>query len=185
MKKLMTLGLLASSCVFADGGSEMASLMQAPALVKAEPAKVEAAYGYVSLGLGPFPLPAPLLGFGGRYQNGHHGVDGSVQFFTMGSNFTIAKENIDYLHYFKPNLASQFYMGAGLGFTEVWTRHSNVQAFFSPQLILGQQYTNDSGDVRFFQAQIDPVFVHLNTITKKHRRVGTFPAVVLTYGICF
>lgn len=186
MKKLMTLGLLASSFVFADEGSEVVSIMKAPVVAdEVEAAPVKASFGYVSLGLGPFPLPLPLLGVGGRYQNGHHGFDGSIQFISFGSGFTLVKENFDYIHYFKPNLASQFYVGGGVAFTEVWCR-GHMQALLSPQVILGQQYTNKAGDVRYFQAQIDPVFLDLNYVYKKGRtRVGTFPVVVLSYGICF
>jgi hypothetical protein len=186
MKKIMILGFLASSFVFADEGIEVASLMQAPIVVKEEAEPVKASYGYVSLGVGPLPLPASLFGVGGRYQHEHNGVDGSLQFFTLGSAFTIAKENIDYLYYFKPDLASQFYMGVGVGFTEFWSKHNKMAAYLSPQLILGQQYTNSSSDVRYFQAQIDPVFLDLTHLHKRnHSRVGTFPAVVLSYGICF
>ena len=81
MKKLMTLGLLASSFVFADEGSEVVSIMKAPecekeAAIECEAAPVEASFGYISLGLGPFPIPMPLFGIGGRYQKGHHGFDG-------------------------------------------------------------------------------------------------------------
>src|SRR5579864_2213466 len=107
MKKLMTLGLLATSFVFAGKRSETTSLMKAPTF-EVEAAPVTASYGYVSLGLGPFPIPLPLIGVGGRYQNGHHGFDGSIQFISFGRSFTLAKENIDYLYYFKPNHASQF-----------------------------------------------------------------------------
>jgi hypothetical protein len=61
-----------------------------------------------------------------------------------------------------------------------------MKALLSPQVILGKQYTNKEGDVRYFQAQIDPVFLDLNRAYKKgHTRVGTFPAVILSYGICF
>lgn len=181
----MTIGLLASSFVFADEASqEVASIMQAPALAQTESQPVEASYGYISLGLGPFPIPAPLLGIGGRYQKGHHGFDGSLQFFTLGKYFTIAKENFNFLYYFKPNLASQFYVGGGIGFTEIFEHH--FDAYVSPQLVLGKQYTNEAGDVRFFQVQIDPVFVRLNHAEGNfHRNIATFPAVVLSYGICF
>lgn len=158
--------------------------MQAPA-VEVEDAPVKASYGYVSLGLGPFPIPFPLIGVGGRYQNGHHGFDGSVQFISFGRDFTIAKENLNYLYYVKPNLASQFYFGGGIGITEVWSwRH--MQALLSPQVIVGKQYTTKDGGVRYFQAQIDPVFLNLNKVYKKGRfSVGAYPAVVLSYGICF
>jgi hypothetical protein len=156
-------------------------MMKAPVVTgEIEAAPVETSCGYVSLGLGPFPLPLPLFGVGGRYQKGHHGFDGSIQFISFGNGLTLVKENLDYVHYFKPNLASQFYVGGGFAFTEVWS-HGHIQAFLSPQVILGQQYTNKAGDVRFFQAQIDPMFLDLNKVCKKGRtRVGTFPVVVLS-----
>lgn len=195
MKKLMALGILASSFAFADQPSEVTSIMKAPAVaeidcqkqdvLQTEAAPVKASYGYVSLGLGPFPIPMPLFGVGGRFQNGHHGFDGSIQFISFGRGFTLAKENLDYLYYFKPDLASQFYVGGGVSFTEIWS-HRHFQAYLSPQLVFGKQYTNEAGGVRYFQAQIDPVFLDLNHLHKKHHsRFGTFPAVVLSYGICF
>jgi hypothetical protein len=184
MKKLMALGLLASSFAFADEGSEVVSIMKAP-VAEVEAAPVVASYGYVSLGLGPFPIPFPLFGVGGRYQNGHHGFDGSIQFISFGRGFTLVKENLNYLYYFKPNLASQFYVGGGVGITE-FLSDGHLQAFLSPQVIVGKQYTNKDGGVRYFQAQIDPVFLNLNKVYKKGRcSVGTYPAVVLSYGICF
>jgi hypothetical protein len=171
MKKLMTLGLLATTLAFADS---------APA-AEAEP--VKASHPYISLGLGPFPIPMPLFGVGGRFQSGHHGADISLQGITFGRGFSVLKENVDYLYYFKPKLASQFYMGAGLSVTEVFSsRHCH--SYLSPQILIGQQYTNQDGDVRFFQAQIDPAFLDLNKVHKK-QSWGTFPAVVLSYGICF
>ncbi|MBS0648376.1 MAG: hypothetical protein JSS10_04020 [Verrucomicrobia bacterium] len=183
MKKLMTLGLLASSLAFADEAPNTETMLAVPA---DETESVKASYGYVSLGLGPFPIPLPLMGVGGRYQNGHHGFDGSLQFFTSGKVFTIAKENFDYLYYFKPNLDSQFYAGGGIGVTEVIS-DGRLQAFLSPQVVLGKQYTNKAGDVRYFQAQIDPAFLDLNKVHKKKHfhGVGVFPAIVISYGICF
>ncbi len=186
MKKLMILGLLASSFAFADEGSEIVSMMKAPVVdCEVEAAPVVASFGYVSFGLGPFTLPLPSFGIGGRYQNGHHGFDGSIQFISFGKGFESTKENLDYLYYFKPNLDSQFYVGGGVGITEIWSR-GHIQVLLSPQVILGQQYTTKAGSVRYFQAQIDPVFLDLNHVYKKGRsRVGAFPAVVLSYGICF
>jgi len=90
MKKLLTLGLLATAFVLADEGSEVASMLKAPEMEK-EAASVEASYGYVSLGLGPLPELMPIFGIGGRYQKGHHGFDGSIQFGTSGRYFTVAK----------------------------------------------------------------------------------------------
>ncbi len=101
MKKLMILGLLASSFAFADEGSEIVSMMKAPVVdCEVEAAPVVASFGYVSFGLGPFTLPLPSFGIGGRYQNGHHGFDGSIQFISFGKGFESTKENLDYLYYF-------------------------------------------------------------------------------------
>ncbi|HEX2580014.1 MAG TPA: hypothetical protein VHK67_06415 [Rhabdochlamydiaceae bacterium] len=184
MKKLLTLGLLATAFVFADEGSEVVSMLKAPEMEK-EAAPVEASYGYVSLGVGPLPIPMPLFGLGWRYQNGHHGFDGSLQFISFGKSLTIAKENFDYLYYFTPNLASQFYVGGGVAFTESWSC-GRMHVLLSPQVVVGKQYTNDTGGVRYFQVQIDPVFLDLKSSYKSGRtRVGAFPAVVLSYGLCF
>jgi len=184
MKKLLTLGLLATAFVFADEGSEVVSMMKTPEMEK-EAAPVEASYGYVSLGLGPFPELMPIFGVGGRYQKGHHGFDGSIQFGTLGRHFTAAKENFNYLYYFNPNLASQFYVGGGIAFTETWS-HSHFDVFFSPQAVVGKQYTNKNGGVRYFQVQIDPVFLDLKRVFKDgHMRGSAVPAVVLSYGLCF
>jgi hypothetical protein len=190
MKKLMALGLLATTLAFADAGdaplNEVASMMQASsAMAQNETEAVKATYGYVNLGLGPFPIPLPIFGVGGRFQNGHHGFDGSLQFISFGSGFTLLKENFDYLYFFKPNLASQFYVGGGASVTEVISR-GRVQAYLSPQVVLGKQYTNKAGDVRYFQVQIDPVFLDLNhAYQHRHTCVGTFPCVIFSYGICF
>lgn len=171
MKKLLTLGILATSFLVAD---EKAPEIETPKET------IEAGYGYMSLGLGPFPIPMPLLGLGGRYQNGHNGIDGSLQFISFGAGFTLLKENIDYLYYFKPNLKSQFYAGAGVSATEIFS-HGKVHTSLSPQFIVGKQYTNEAGAVRYFQAQIDPVFIE----TRHFGRAHVIPCVVISYGMCF
>jgi hypothetical protein len=174
MKKIALLGLLATTTAFAD----MATPKEQSSPIAAD---VKSQYAYLSLGLGPFPLPMPLFGVGGRFQNNHHGADISLQGISFGRNFTALRENVDYLYYFKPKPASQFYVGGGLSVTAVISKHGKWSASLSPQLLFGKQYTNTDGDVRFFQAQIDPVFLNLN---KKHSW-GTFPIVVISYGICF
>ena len=184
MKKLLTLGLLATAFVFADEGSEIVSMMKTPEIEK-EAAPVESSYGYASLGVRPLPIPIPLFGLGWRYQNGHHGFDGSLQFVSFGKSLTLTKENLDYLYYFKPNLASQFYVGGGVAFTEFWS-HGHLRVLLSPQVVVGKQYTNDTGGVRYFQVQIDPLFLDLKRMCKNRLTfVATYPAVVFSYGICF
>jgi hypothetical protein len=174
MKKFVIAGLLATPFIFAD----------APAPSEEEATDVKSQKAYISLGLGPFPIPMPIFGMGGRFQSNHHGADISLQGISFGSSFTLLKQNVDYLYYFKPKLASQFYIGGGVSGTEIFSKHGTCHAYLSPQVVIGKQYTNTDGDVRFFQAQIDPVFLDLNKIHKR-QSWGTFPAVVISYGICF
>ncbi len=176
MKKLMTLGLLASSFAFADEGSEVVSIMKAP-IVDCEVPVVEASYGYLCVGLGPLPIPAPLVGVGGRFQNGHNGFDGSLQVSSI-LFFSMAKASMNYLYYFNPNLDSQYYMGAGLGMMGVSGLDSGGRMYFSPQLVIGKQYTNKEGSFRHFQAEITPWQLG-------GRHSEAFPTVVLSYGISF
>ncbi len=182
MKKLIAIGLLTTTLAFADAGASTEAETTKQAAVT-ETEAVKASHAYLSLGLGPFPIPLPLFAVGGRFQNGHHGADISLQGISFGSNLTILKENIDYVHYFKPRIASQFYMGIGASVTEVIS-HKKCNTLLSPQVLIGKQYTNDDGDVRFFQAQVEPVFLKLNNV-HKNRSWGTFPAVIISYGICF
>src|SRR5690349_5534082 len=124
MKKLIALGMIATSLSFADITTPQNEV---------ETENVKNSCGYVSLGLGPFPIPLPLIGIGGRFQNGHHGADISLQGITFGRGFTVLKENVDYLYYFKPKLASQFYMGYGVSMTETIS-HKRCHTFLSPQI---------------------------------------------------
>lgn len=177
----MALGLLITSSIFAD--VESTAEVTIPEETQTTKS-VSGQNGYVTLGLGPFPIPMPIFGIGGRFQSNHHGVDFSLQFVSFGSEFTLLKENLDYLYYFKPKIASQFYMGFGLSATEIISRRGKCNSYLSPQVLIGKQYTNTDGDIRFFQAQIEPLFLDLNKVHKK-QSWGTFPAVVISYGICF
>jgi hypothetical protein len=174
MKKLITLGLLATSFAFGDEGSEVASMMKAP-VSDFEVPVVKASYGYYCVGIGPFP--APLVGVGGRYQNGHHGFDGSLQVSSL-LLISTAKVTANYLYYFKPTLDSQWYIGAGLSWMNViifTARAPNPGSVF-PQLVVGKQYTNKHGSFRHFQAEIG-----LNDVYR-----ANFPvSVVISYGISF
>ena len=85
----------------------------APALPKELPdLKVQSQFPYFTLGLGPAPIPFPFFGFGYRYQSGYNGVDVSVKASTVVS-VTGVQGTVLYQYYFKPNLSSQFYVGAG------------------------------------------------------------------------
>lgn len=146
---------------------------------------VKQQYGYLSVGLGPFPLPLPAFAAGYRAQSNHNGVDLSLQVQTIIA-CTQLKANLLYLHYFNPNLASQFYVGGGVSpsyiFVDSCFRDKN-KFLLSPEFVFGQQYRNKSNDLRFFQMQLS-----YPTITKfKHDHIKTmqFPLVIFSYGIGF
>ncbi len=172
MKKIIILMVLASIGAFAD----------AKTATVAEPEKVRSSYGYIGLGLGPAPFPLPIFSGGWRMQSGHNGLDLSLDLMTLGS-ITGVQENIAYLHYFKPNLASQFYVGGGIGIAEVFFSRHRPLVYTAPQFIFGKQYTNEAGDRRFFQTKIEWPTVPLTSSSGRH--IGKYPLVTFSYGICF
>lgn len=174
MKKLLTLGLIFPFLAF---GQMTPSLKVEPT---ADYASVKRSDGYVSFGLGPLPIWLPAFGVGGRFQDGHHGCDISGQVSTVVA-VTAVKENVSYLYFFKPSLASQFYVGGGASVTEVFGRHSSTQVLASPEFTFGKEYTNEAGDRRFFQLQVDFPLIQIN----HHGRTTAFPAALLSYGLCF
>lgn len=185
MKKMVFLGLVTTISLFADEGSEVVSIMQVPQApinvceedqsISVEPVIIEpikTSYGYFCVGIGPIPLPAPLVGIGGRSQKGHHGFDCSLQISSL-ILISTAKMNLNYLYYFKPNLDSQFYMGAGLSLIGVSSVTSDGwRVYPGPQLVIGKQYPSKKGSKCHFQAEINP------WIFKK----GVLPTVVLSWG---
>ena len=140
--------------------------------------EVQMAYPYVSLGLGPAPIPLPIFGAGYRVQRGHHGFDTSVNVATIHWA-TAVKASALYHYYFKPNPAAQFYAGVGpavgVGFAD---RHTGVGG--AAEFAFGKQYTSDTGNIRYLQADIDfPV------VLGRKPFVIAVPIVVLKYGIGF
>jgi hypothetical protein len=134
--------------------------------------------GYVDLGLGPLPALLPVFGVGYREQWGHHGLDNHLQVATV-VQATALKGSSHYLYYFKPNLASQFYVGGGASVGGVFIKHGRDKFIVSPDLVVGKQYKNEAGDKRFFQAQTSwPTFTQTGKVTY-------FPIVVLSYGFMF
>lgn len=143
-----------------------------------KPTPIHDRSGYVDLGLGPFPLPLPVFGVGYREQWNHHGLDNHLQVATI-VQATVLKGSTHYLYYFKPNLASQFYVGGGASVGGLFVKHGRDKFIVSPDLVVGKQYTNEAGEKRFFQAQTSwPTF----TQTGKSMY---FPMVVLSYGFMF
>ncbi len=165
-------------------GSAFAAEIEQPGTPVQQPinSDVQMAFPYVSLGLGPAPIPLPIFGAGYRFQQGHHGFDTSVNVATVYFA-TAVKASALYHYYFKPNSASQFYTGVGpaigVGF-EIDRHRCGVGGV--AEFVFGKQYINDTGDIRFFQADIDFPLVFGNR-GKVH--VVAVPLVVLKYGIGF
>lgn len=169
-KKLLLLPLLAFSSLFANDSSTPKA-----------PESVEQQYGFVSAGLGPFPIPLPMFTGGYRVQSGHHGAEASVQVATIVEATTV-KTNLLYMHYFKPNPASQFYAGAGVAPGVIFGRGYGFYEdlfFVGPQFVVGKQYRNETSDLRFFQMEVGyPTAAFCDHRTK----VLNFPLVTLSYG---
>jgi hypothetical protein len=144
------------------------------------PEKVEQDYAYFSLGLGPMPLPLPTFAGGYRFQKGHHGADISLQVSTVVA-FTEVKGSLLYLHYFKPSLVSECYVGGGIGTGGVFGCGEYV-GIFSPEFVFGKQYRNESCDLRFFQAQISYPTIGINDSFRHKTHITRFPLVVISYG---
>jgi hypothetical protein len=145
-------------------------------------------FGYLDIGVGPLPLPLPSFGVGYRSQLQHHGYDLSLQVSTVVF-VTQVKSNFLYHYYFKPNLNSQFYAGGGLGMSGLFGHKiHNCIVCFSPELVVGKEYKNESGDRRFAQVQISwPTysFKHFFDRNFSDCQVLYMPLVVFSYGIGF
>jgi len=99
---------------------------------------------------------------------------------------TIAQTNLLYNYYFKPSLQSQTYMGIGAGAAYVFGKgphfHDYKDRFvLSPEIVIGKNFVNHSGDERFIQAQINIP----NFTLREPKKPIYAPAVFLTYGLCF
>lgn len=134
---------------------------------------------YFSIGVGPLPVLLPNFGLGHRYQNNHHGFDVSLSGTTIVI-FSQVKASALYDYYFKPNLNSQFYMGAGLGMGGIFGNRDvcHEKCFFvSPEFVFGKQYKNEAKDTRFIQAEVSWPTIGRGTLW--------MPLVVFSYGMCF
>jgi hypothetical protein len=160
--------------------------MVAQEMAVSEEQNVNQQFGYVSLGVGPLPVPLPAFSVGYRSQKNHHGMDVGLQTTTM-LDVTQMKANLLYEYYFKPSKVSQFYMGGGIGPSVVFGS-GDTAAMISPEFVFGKQYRNESRDLRFFQAQISfPTLLMIKQPSwlRSNPDVLTFPLVLLTYGLGF
>lgn len=136
-------------------------------------------FPYVSLGIGPAPVPLPVFGVGYRAQWGHHGVNALVNASTV-YYITGVKGSVLYNYYFKPNLDSQFYFGVGPAVGGLFSNKRAHGYGGAAEFSFGKQYRNQTGDVRFFEAEFDFPLV----VDHKPHFVA-YPVVVLNYGIGF
>jgi hypothetical protein len=182
--KLITILLLVSSV------SAFATSPKDEVVKTSDQTFVTKSYGYLDIGVGPLPLPIPSFGMGYRNQLHHHGCDLSLRLSTIVF-VTQVKSNFLYHYYFKPNLASQFYIGGGLGISGLFSNSHKIQngtMCFSPEFVLGKEYKNESGDRRFAQVQISwPTysFKHFSDRNFSDCRILYMPLVVFSYGIGF
>jgi hypothetical protein len=146
---------------------------------EAKESEVRMEFPYVSLGLGPAPIPLPVFGAGYRLQRGVNGFDASLDVATIYS-ITGLKGSVLYNYYFKPNPKSQVYFGVGPAVGTYFVDHHAVRAATALEGSFGKQYMSETGDVRFFQANID-----FPLVLGRRPYVVAYPIVILKYGIGF
>lgn len=157
-----------------------------------EPAQqdVTQSMGYVSIGVGPLPIPLPVFAGGYRFQDNHWGADFPLQVISVGSYATHVQASAIAHYYPKPNAASQMYVGAGIAPGVAFStdggsiaRHSNIAGTIAPQLVLGHQYQTDGGQKRFLEAKINVPTVSITDT--KHTEVLGAPLMTVNYGFGF
>jgi hypothetical protein len=117
-------------------------------------APVVQANPYFAIGAGPLPIPLPNFAFGYRTQNGHFGMDYSIQVATI-IEATQLQGNVLFNYYPKPSLTSQAYLGFGVTPGVFFQSGRWATPNIAPAFVIGKQYRNESNDLRFFQAQIN------------------------------
>lgn len=144
-------------------------------------------FKYTDIGIGPIPLPMPSIGWGKRIQKEKKGLDFNVR---IASIFLISqvKGNLLFLHYPKPNLSEQFYIGAGIGAGIVYSLFEDkAYPIISPEFVLGKQIqkfsrsnTEHKSKTRFFQCQIS-----VPTYAPSQGDLIYFPLISFQYGFGF
>ncbi|MFA5250700.1 MAG: hypothetical protein WC371_04780 [Parachlamydiales bacterium] len=143
-------------------------------------------FSYFETGIGPLPLFLPSFGIGFRNQVDNQGFDYSLRVATV---VFVTQVSADFLyHYYpRPNLASQFYFGAGLGGSALFGEYGDEAAFlFGPEFVLGRQFKTETQDLRFFQMKISfPNIANYSHHKNEHYKVVYFPLTVFSYGFGF
>jgi len=164
------------------------SLLLSGSLFASTSEKVCSSFGYMNVGLGPFPLPLPIFGLGYRAQRHQHGFDISLQVSTIVM-LTHIKGSLLYQHYFRPSFQSQFYIGGGLGVSGLFGTYGNdAIGAVSPEFVFGKQYLADTGGRRFFQMQVSWPTCGFEEFSKRSfskREFFYYPLVVFSYGVGF
>ncbi len=185
MKRLlMIFGLLTSFVLSAE---EVATVSQT------EKNCVRSSNVYTSIGVGPLPILLPVFGVGYRASWNHHGFDTSAQVATIGK-VTGLRWNLLYSFIVHPNPQGQTYVDLGAAAGTVF-HHGLAGVFASPELVVGRQWMNKSGEKRFCQAEINfPSFTWKHDHKElcfggKHhferKDVSFFPIVTVSYGFLF
>lgn len=158
-----------------------ALMITGTSLLSAEETKtceeVRQSYGYYGFS-GGFPNIF-TFSLGQRTQFGHHGLDAGVGITPL----LIAVEghgHLNYLYFPKPNPDSQIYMGLGsqIGygtFVHGWTRGIG---FVKPQLVFGKEYTLNTNEKRFIQAELGAAYFST-------KGSAVVPSLMITYGVKF
>ncbi len=158
-----------------------------PALLKEknrpqdEEGKLTSSFSYFEIGMGPMPIFLPAFSFGVRNQTNNHGFDVSLKLATV---IAITQVNADvlYHYYSKPNLESQFYVGAGLGGSGFFRSHHKSYFAFGPEFVLGRQFQTKTKDTRFVQLKVNWPTIAPDS---HHDKAIYFPFTTLSYGFCF
>jgi hypothetical protein len=160
-----------------------------PAILKSddiELIKTQTSFAYGRIGAYDAGLLLPDCGIGYRFQHNHIGTDISCTLIPLFVA-NIFKITPSFLVHFKPNLQSEWYTGLGCGFWACMPMskdlHLNAHFGFCPELILGKQYLNSNGKVRFIEGRLGIPF--LRSFLGDPLDIVRQPAISIYYGIAF
>ncbi|MDE3045629.1 MAG: hypothetical protein KGJ02_03180 [Verrucomicrobiota bacterium] len=127
-------------------------------------------YFYVQVG-GAY-MVMPMVGVGWRGQKDRAGLDISWSNVLI----TLNRVNASILVYPRPNLAEEWYIGAGGSLISAPKFQTSATPLVGPGLIIGKSYYNKNGNRRFMQGTLDFLFA------PKFHWLTPLPYATLTYG---
>ncbi len=167
MKKFIILPLIIGGC-FAQGFAE-----------EVETPNIHSSNTYITTGIGPLPLPFPLIGVGRRnVVSDRMAIDFGVSGSTL-IHVHMAKAHLNSLWYMKQTPVSQWYAGVGASVGAIAWDHS-VKGYFAPNFVVGKEFFNSNCQKRFFQVETMYPMVSMH-----HTKVVNFPFISLKYGFAF